>query len=204
MGRRSDHSRSELYEMVLSAAREIAEQEGLGGLTVRRIATQIGYSGGTLYNLFENLDDLVVHLNARTLDSLYEELAGATLEEDPEAAVRALTECYVRFTREHPRLWNLLFEHRLPNGTDPPDWYYEKIERARGLLERALAPLFGPGRETERLHSARVLWSSLHGICSLETAGKLVKTESVEAMSESLISYYLAGLREGVEQSPAT
>ncbi len=47
----------------------------------------------------------------------------------------------------------------------------------------------------DRHHSARVLWSSLHGICSLESAGKLVKTESVEVMSETLISIFLAGLR---------
>ena len=38
-------------------------------------------------------------------------------------------------------------------------------------------------------------WAGLPGICSLESAGKLVKTESVEAMSETLISLFLAGLR---------
>ena len=195
MGRRSDHSRGELYEMILGAAREIAEEEGLDGLTVRRIAARIGYSGGTLYNLFENLDDVVVHLNARTLESLYEELAREIPDDDPETTVRALTERYVRFTREHPRLWSVLFEHRLPEGTDLPDWYHDRVDRARGLLEEALAPFFAPDREADRRHSARVLWSSLHGICSLESAGKLARTESVEAMGESLISYYLAGLR---------
>jgi len=204
VGRRSDHSRSELHEMVLSVARDIAEQEGLAGLSVRRIANEIGYSGGTLYNLFENLDDLVVHVNARTLDSLCEELAEKSLEEEPEAAVLALTTRYVRFTREHPRLWSMLFEHRLPDGAALPDWYHERVERARGLLEEALAPMFGPDHEAERSHSARVLWSSLHGICALETAGKLANTESVEAMSKTLISYYLGGVRQsGLKSDPS-
>jgi AcrR family transcriptional regulator len=182
--------------MALSAAREIADREGLRGLSVRRIASEIGYSGGTLYNLFENLDDLVVHVNARTLDRLYDELSRESSEEDPEAAVLALTIRYVCFTRDHPRLWSMLFEHRLPEGQGLPDWYYDRVDRARGLLEKALEPLFGPGRDAEVSHSARVLWSSLHGICSLEMAGKLAITESVEAMSRSLVSNYLAGLRQ--------
>ena len=58
-----------------------------------------------------------------------------------------------------------------------------------------MAPLFLTGQEAERLHTARVLWSSLHGICSLEASNKLAETESVEAMSETLISNFLAGLR---------
>ena len=61
MGRRADHSRDELFEMALSAAREIAEEDGLGGLTARRIAAKIGYSAGTLYNLFDDLDDLALY-----------------------------------------------------------------------------------------------------------------------------------------------
>ncbi len=70
MARRSDHSRDELYDMALEAARQIAEKEGLRGLKARGIAREIGYTIGTLYNLFEDLDDLIVHLNGRTLDAL--------------------------------------------------------------------------------------------------------------------------------------
>ena len=108
---------------------------------------------------------------------------------------------YIDFTRRRPKLWSLLFEHQLPDGQELPDWHYEKTRRLLGLLERALAPLFPAGQETERHHSARVIWSSLHGICSLDSAGKLVKTESVDALADSLISNYLAGL-VGSPQSP--
>ena len=195
MGRRSDHSREELYAMALEAAREIAEEEGLRGLTTRRIARDIGYTVGTLYNVFENLDDLIVHLNGTTLDALYEACSEARLDDEPEAAVRALAESYIRFIREHPKRWGIVFEHHLPDGTELPEWHHEKIQRLLGLLERALAPFFPPGQKAENHHSARVLWSSLYGICSLESGDKLAKNVSVEAMTDSLISNYLAGLR---------
>ena len=60
MARRKDHSHDQLHKMALDATREIAEKEGLSGITARRIAKQIGYSPGTLYNVFENLEDLII------------------------------------------------------------------------------------------------------------------------------------------------
>ena len=195
MGRRSDHSRDELYTMALAAAREIAEKEGLRALTARRIAREIGYTIGTLFNLFDNFDDLIVHLNGTTLDTLYEAVAGQRLDEEPEAALRALARAYIRFTNDHPNLWSMLFEPSAPHGEQLPDWYHEKVRGLLGLAEQALASLFPAGQEERRHHSARVLWSGLHGICSLARAGALPKSESETAMADSLITNYVTGLR---------
>ena len=195
MGRRSDHSREELYEMALSAAREIAGEFGLDGLTIRRIAGRIGYSHGTLYNLFDDLDELIIRLNGRTLDDLYEALAAVPGDSDPEAGLLALAQGYIAFTRANAKLWNLLFEHHLPGDRLLPDWHHQKIARLLGLMDGCLVPFFGPGREAERNHTARVIWSSLHGMCSLETGKKLIPGETSEAMATSLVKIYLAGLR---------
>ena len=59
MARRSDHSREELREMALAATEEIIDQQGLAGLTARKVAAGIGYTVGTLYLVFRNLDDLI-------------------------------------------------------------------------------------------------------------------------------------------------
>ncbi len=198
MGRRSDHSRDELYELALDAAGRLLEAEGQKDLTVRKVAGEIGYSHGTLYNIFADLDDLIVHLNGRTLDALYEILKDIPLDGEPEAALRRLGRGYIEFTRRHKNRWNLLFEHHLPHGRELPQWHYEKVLRLLALVEAPLAPLFPPGREKERVHSARVLWSALHGICSLEGTRKLAKHESVEALSRTLISFYINGLGEAM------
>lgn len=200
MARRSDHSREELYDLALESARVIAEKEGLRGLAARRIARDIGYTVGTIYNLFEDLDDLIVHLNGRTLNALYATLADLPQNGEPETAVRALAKGYIAFVGDHRKLWTVLFEHHLPETRQMPDWHHDKILRLIGLLERALAPLFQAGRETERHHAARVLWSSLHGICSLESAGKLVASETVTAMTETLVTHFLAGLRNALAE----
>lgn len=194
MGRRSDHTREELYELALTAAERILETDGLPGLTVRQVAREIGYSHGTIYNVFSDLDDLIVHLNGRTLDLLYEALQEIPLDGAPQAALLGLSQGYIAFTRQCRSRWNLLFEHHLPEGRELPDWHYDKIDRLLKLAEAPLAPLFPKGRDRERVHSARVLWSALHGICSLESSRKLAKHETVESLSHTLIALYVQGL----------
>ena len=181
--------------MALEAARTIVQSEGLGGMTARRIAKQIGYSPGTLYNLFDNLADLIVHLNATTLDALFEACARARMTGEPEVALSALARAYIRFTAEHANLWGIIFEPHVPHGAELPGWYHDKVQRLLGLVEEALAPLFPPGQESARLHSARVMWAGLHGACSLANVGALAEAETVPDMADSLIANYVAGLR---------
>lgn len=201
MGRRSTHTPQQLRELILDAAQDIIETNGLAGLSAREVARRIGYSPGTIYNMFQNLDDVVLNVEARVLDALDARLLGA-LRGDGEAGgrVERLAQAYLAFTHEKPRLWNLLFEHHMPAGATLPPWYQQKLELLMGRVEEALAELFPAGREAERQRAARVLWAGVHGITSLSTADKLsvVTTETASRLVQDLVGTYLAGLaRQG-------
>jgi AcrR family transcriptional regulator len=191
VGRRSDHTREELRERILSAGEEIVARSGVEGLTARRLAEQIGYSVGTLYNFFEDIDDLVVHLNARTLDHMYAACARVTKRLGPEDALRAYARAYLRFTKEHDRSWAMLLDGSSHHHSELPDWYNTKVGRLLGLVEEVLAPLILG--EKDRKRSARVLWASLHGIVSLAGAGAV--SESPLELVNDLITHYVASLR---------
>src|SRR5690606_37213499 len=144
MGRRSVHTPEELRELILKAATEIIETDGLAGLSAREIARRIEYSPGTLYNVFDNLDDLILTIEARLLDRLAIALSNAASEGgDPSARIHRFADAYIKFTHENPKLWNLLFEHRLPPGRQTPAWYQSKLEGLLERVEEALAPLTG-------------------------------------------------------------
>ncbi|MDJ0948181.1 MAG: TetR/AcrR family transcriptional regulator [Alphaproteobacteria bacterium] len=197
MARRSDHTREEQYEMVLAAAREIVVAGGLEALTARKVANAIGYSPGTLYNLFDDFDDLIVHLNGRTLDELHEHLSSVPRTQDPMRDLKRLLRAYLGYLEDNRNLWNVLFEYRLPNNRSLPDWYVNKVAKVLGLIEVALSPLC-PSRDPDTLaDSARVLWASLHGICSLSGSGKLqvVSDQTVHKMAETLVDCFVSGLQ---------
>ena len=195
MARRSDHSREELTALLLASARRFAESEGLGGIGARPIARDVGYTAGTIYNVFGNLDGLIMRLREETLDEMHARCAAVPMDADPAENLRRLAAAYTGYVVERPRLWSMIFEHQSPGG-DVPDWYGAKVLQALALVEQAIAPLFAPGEEHARLHEARVLWSCLHGIVSLEVTSKVGAGESVLSLTESLIDNYVFALTE--------
>jgi AcrR family transcriptional regulator len=196
MGRRSTHTPQQLSELILDAARDIIEASGLAGLSAREIARRIGYSPGTIYNIFQNLDDVVLNVEARVLDQLDQQLQGVLQDGNANDRVRRLAHAYLAFTKEKPRLWNLLFEHHMPANTALPAWYQQKLEQLMGRVEEALAPIFTGDRQGDRQRAARVLWAGVHGITSLSTADKLsvVTAETAGSLIDDLVATYLKGL----------
>lgn len=196
MARRADHKREELYDMVLAAAARIVETAGDATLSARNVARAVGYSPGTLYNLFDNFDDLVVHLNGRTLDALFASLREVPLAGDPATDVAALCRRYVTFLDQNPNLCDLLFNSSYGPGYHPPDWYRQKIANGLEILSAALAPIFAGSARERVTDTARTLWASLHGICALSRNGKLdvIGAQSRDAMLKILIANFMTGL----------
>ena len=196
MGRRSEHSPEHLRELIISASETIIADHGLIGLSAREIAKAVGYSPGTIYNIFDSLDDLILQIEGRMLDSLDARLDQVSSNGTPETRLHQLAAAYMQFTAERPRLWNLLFEHHLPKGVEIPHWYQEKLGRLLGRVETAIMPFMKGSDSAAVARSAHVLWASVHGITSLATADKLssITTETAHVLVDDLVSNYIAGL----------
>jgi AcrR family transcriptional regulator len=205
MGRRSSHTPQQLRTLILDAAQEIIEAQGLAGLSAREIARRIGYSPGTIYNIFANLDDVVLNVEARVLDALDKRLSDVMQGSDGGDPLIRVAHAYLAFTQDKPRLWNLLFEHHMPAGTELPAWYQQKLEGLTAQVERALAPHCPPGSEAALRRASRALWAGLHGISALSTADKLsvVTTETAGRLIDDLIGTYLAGLARQADGAAA-
>lgn len=198
MARRSDHSREEIRRMALDAAEKIVAAEGYRGLSARKVAAAIDYTVGTLYLVFENLDDLVLQVNGRTLDMLHDWLLARRGQAgSPREALLALAGAYIAYAEAETPRWNMLFEYVAEKGNSLPAWYLEKLGRVFGLAEAALKPLDGGLSELETQQAARVLWASVHGICTLKIRQRmdLAGGQSAEAMAHMLIDNFLKGFR---------
>ncbi len=197
MGRRNDHSREELVALALGAARAIIAEEGVAALTARRLARDIGYSPGTIYNLFENLDDLVLHVHAETLDDFTKHFTSVPLSGALEADLVALLEAYFEFVDGHEGLWAALLEYNRPSGRKAPGWFVEKIEAAIGTLARALGPLYRGGDPLGAKRDAVILWAAVHGLLFLRNTGTLeaVIEEDAQSLGRTLLDYFVAGAR---------
>ena len=191
MARRSDHSREQLYRLALDAAERIIAQDGLRGLSARGVAREIGYTVGTIYNVFQNFDDLIDHLNGRTMDRLHAACSPPSQGGTPAERLRGLAQRYIEFAAAQPKLYVTLFEHQHPQGSRPPDWYYEKVAGLLAIVEAAIAPTLPGAAPAEVEAQARVLWAGVHGIISLEGAGKVAGSSQAGDLVGLMIDNFL-------------
>jgi AcrR family transcriptional regulator len=207
MGRRSDHSRDEICNMAISAAAKLVEKEGFQSLTARKVAAEIGYTVGTLYHVFRNFDDLVMQLNARTIDEMAALIQSQTRKKrNPEVRIRAMAECYVQYATEHPDRWRLVFEHESPRGLPTPPLLQERRDVMFEMVADSLRQLAPERIPQEVAHTATALWSGIHGICILALTGKLYLggAFSMVKLIDTLIKSVISGFREtGAPRSAA-
>jgi len=188
MPRRTDHTRDELRDLALATATGIVAREGLSGLTARRVAREIGYTIGTIYNIFTDLDDLINHMNARTLDALETTCLKVGDGQTGADLLRRLADAYVAFAHENPGLYGALFEHRQPGAGRPPAWYDRKVSNLLGMIEKSLQPF---DRFADPQTAAMTLWASVHGIVMLEITDKLGGAGQAPRLVHELIGHWL-------------
>lgn len=196
MARRSDHTREELRALTLEAAEHLIAEQGVAGLTARALARRIGYTPGTLYLVFSNLDDVILQVNARTLHRLHAPMQKAVSgAADPLDLLKNAARAYVDFARTHPNLWRACFEHRLPPDVAGPDYIDQQIQRLVDLIMQPLQQATGVDHHNIAA-AAQALWSGVHGICMLTLTGKLhmMGGQATEHLTDDLVTHYLGGL----------
>ncbi|NOH24132.1 TetR/AcrR family transcriptional regulator [Vibrio europaeus] len=194
MARRNDHTREELIALTLNTVKEFLASNTYHELSLRKIATMIGYVPSTLVNVFGSYNLLLLHAVAQTLDELSEEANEVVSQcQDPKSALYELAYCYHDFAQHHPHRWQLIFEHNM-NGETLPEWQAQRIDSMTGMLEQLLQ-LIGPERsQAEVLQASRVLWSGVHGITLLSVDDKFFAAEPIDGkeLIENLLCNYLS------------
>lgn len=195
-GKKINHQ--ELHGTILTVATEIIKDKGMRSLSARKIAREIGCAVGTIYNVFSNIDEIILTINATTIAKLESRLLDeAKKTDDPFLVVIGLGRAYVAFSRDNYHLWSLLVDHKLSPGNTLPAWFQEKVDGLFFLVSQMVAPLVANDQERAD-RAARVLWAGLHGVCSLAVSGKLdaVKSDTADILADSLVRNYLQGLQQ--------
>ncbi|MBA8613569.1 TetR-like C-terminal domain-containing protein [Vibrio cholerae] len=194
MARRNDHTREELVALTLDRVKQFLDTHSYHELSLRKVATMIGYVPSTLVNVFGNYNLLLLHVVAQTLDELAQEAQQAVKSTTyPKDALYQLAYCYHDFAKRNPYRWQLIFEHNM-NGEMLPEWQAQRINNMTSMLEDLLKVIAPLRSEQEVLQASRVLWSGVHGITILSVDDKFFANEPIDGNSliNNLLNHYLA------------
>ncbi|MBP1963957.1 TetR/AcrR family transcriptional regulator [Paenibacillus aceris] len=180
-------------ENVLQAAIEMADTQGVEGLTLAALAAKLNVKTPSLYNHIKGLPDLRMQLSRRGLVSIKAAMIEAVIGKAEDDALLAAGFAYVNFARKNPGLYEAI--SFLPDYEDPE--LKEAGSEVVSLLLRILAP-YGLSEE-DALHVVRGFRSMVHGFASLEHRnGFRMELERDESLLR-LLQTYLRGLRVPVK-----
>ena len=158
-----------LRASLLEAATELlAEGENPDRISVRAVTARAGVSPTALYLHFEGREQLLRAVSEACFAELGTALreAEAAAGEDPRERLVAMGHAYLRFARERPGHYAVLFEHHI-GGADPEDGpkigmdVFEMLVEAIGRAGVASHDAFDDGI---------LVWMALHGRVSVASA----------------------------------
>ena len=194
MARRNEHTREQIQELALVAADQIIQNGGLTSLTTRRVAQDIGYTVGTLYLVFENLDDLVSQVNVRTLQRLSTRLTESTAGTQVDAEkLEILVSTFVEFLRAAPYHWSCVVEHHYFSGSAYAGRTSEQMDVIVQSFVSALGQIMTQRGSLEHEDAARGLWSGIQGVYLFDPHARLGGEPSKQRIWDFVYTY-LQGL----------
>ncbi|MFE3541846.1 TetR/AcrR family transcriptional regulator [Nocardia sp. NPDC059177] len=184
---RKERERAQRRQRIVDAARELAEADGWDAVTIRKLADKIEYSQPVLYSHFAGKAAIVGAVALEGCVDLAEELRRAhDAASTHRAVIENVTRAYLDFASANPARYDAMFvlTTDLTFGLDAP----QPLREAFACLE----VMFRPNATGDEL-GARTedAWSALHGIVTLDRAGRL-RPELRERRIELLVDMWSA------------
>lgn len=161
-------------ERVCDVAERLFADKGADGVTMRELAAALGVSAMTAYRYFKDKDHILAAVRARAFTRFAEclEKAWAGPGDVGQRAV-AKRDAYVRFARENPASYKLMFDLSQPDEAKYPE-LVEAGARAKVQMTNHVREMVDQGLvsgDPELIGHA--FWALLHGAVTLHLANQL-------------------------------
>ncbi|SEM95877.1 transcriptional regulator, TetR family [Pseudorhodobacter antarcticus] len=167
---KADLRRDDLRARLVDVAEGVIAQNGLAAVKARDLAKSADCAVGAIYNVFPDLNGLIMAVNGRTFHALggfVSASVAASAPDKPQAELITMSLAYLRFANDNTNLWRALFDLEMSTDMDVPQWYLAELGKLFALIGAPLARLFPemPRQDVEMM--TRTLFSSVHGIVHL-------------------------------------
>lgn len=190
MGRRklSAEETAQFRQRILDEAEALFAAKGFEEVSLRAIAAEVGCSPMTLYRYFDNKEHLFDTVRCLAFERFaHKQETAAAAHELPMEKIRALGKVYSAFADEHPSAFRLMFE--LQQSDNPSERLLNASKRSFAVIRTAAASAVAEGQLSGDADSwAHLFWTSIHGVVTLDLAGKLIHGRSKQDILDYMLN----------------
>lgn len=175
---RREREKLQLKNAIIDAALSLAAESGWQAVTMRKIAGLIEYSPPTIYEHFNNKDDLLFGIMKKGFIDLHEAMGAAINPESSSTEnILRVSDVYWEYSFKNRELYQVMYElGGVAFGTDEvPLEVKEVFYLLKGLISNL--PHFHQETDKEITDLADILWGSIHGIVSLTMFNRIAGGE---------------------------
>jgi len=192
--RREKHKAKQRAELV-AAARELVQQEGYEGLTIRKLAKRVGYAPMSVYSYFADKQDILLALAEDAFATLARRIEEQPAD-DPLDALRVVMTEYAAFGLGNPNEYRTVF---MTEKTRPPEGKtFAEMEAdnpaMKALIGRVEACIAAGKLKGDAEAIANMLWAVGHGTISLLITFPFHPFGDPQAFVKRMCDFALAGL----------
>jgi AcrR family transcriptional regulator len=175
---RRERERQEIRQSILSAARQIAIEEGWQAVTTRKVAERIEYSQPTIYEYFDNKEAILMALLSQGFEQVLSAMRGAKAQhEQPEAQLLAMSHAYWAFAFRCPELYQVMhglggvsFSHA-ETPADARAIFALLLETLQSWIQTDHVVMEEPDAAID------AIWGLVHGLITLAMMGRIAQGE---------------------------
>ncbi len=207
--KRSETEREAFRIEVRKTARKLFLRDGPDGLSMRKIARELGCSATTLYAYFDNRNEIIrsfLRATTQELAQTFEDLRAR--ETDPLERIRGMLLAYVRLSIEKPEEFQVAFLMMPERIDDLPEPEVSNLCAAPTfrIMHDTLREAMESGQIARRdpYLTAQALWAAVHGTVALRINLAGVGFAEQERLTREAVDLALGGLASpSVVREPA-
>lgn len=201
--KKAAYHHGDLAAALVHEAREVIGRASTEAVSLRKIASAVGVSANATYRHFPDKSALLAEVARQAFEELAQLMSDADLEPssagsiDPVERFKTIGRIYVRYARDNPELFRLMFGphgYRCLSGDDGPG-----EEMPFTNLSTALDALVDAGAlpASARAGAEIPAWTTIHGFTALALEGALGEAGDDPATLEGLLEFVARGLVAG-------
>jgi AcrR family transcriptional regulator len=191
----------DLRRALVDAALELVKEQGPSGITLREAARRAGVTHAAPYRHFADKEALLAAVAEEGFMRLKETVEAAITNVEPKNGVEAIGISYVRFARENPSQFRVMFGSQVGDKRRYPSLVLAD-QSVFDLLSKTIAGAQASGDlgAGDPARMGMVTWSMLHGVAALVVDGQMeragVRDEQIDDFARRVAKTATAGLKQ--------
>lgn len=195
---------ADLKEACVQAAREVIADHGVEALSMRDVARKLGISHQAPYRHFASRDHLLAEIMLRCFADFASHLDRRPSSTEPHTDLDGMGRAYLAYAEQKPLEYRLMFGTPWPQPAQHRDLVQHAVH-AFDILRTSLRRMHGDAPD-QRLRAdldALFIWSTLHGMASINHANVMQHLELEPGVMARLTSDVLEKIGIALAAGPA-